>query len=374
MADERQPAARLGPGLFYGRDKEDATAHFYNYQDYVAEQVRVAPAGDAVRNAPAQIVIFKLTLRGAARRWIEPLQFASVDALKTAFLARFSSDNTREQDIESLADVKLRPDESVNDFTDRLTQAAARLQFADAFTKDWFIGGLPINMRLFVKSNNPTDLVNAVKYAREFERVSRGSAESAAVQLSVQNQNQNDLIEQLSLLVLQGNSGRTRSDSPYPGKRGNKLFRINEHVQYSDGARNDRPFKDRSRSPFRGDSRSGRSPNRFGRSPSPRRFDRGRSPGRFRGDRSPSRPWRDSRDSRSNRSVSRGRSSSRERYGDRRRYPSERSSRECWLCGKVGHFYRQCRESRVTSMQGKAQLQAMKRFVSDVEPFLSGVE
>lgn len=373
MGEERLPLPRLGPGLFYGKEKEDATAHFYNFQDYIAEQVRVAAAGDAIRNAPAQIGIFKLTLRGAARRWIEPLEFATVNALRTAFLARFSSDNTREQDIECLADVKLRPDETVNAFTDRLTQAAARLQFGNDFTKDWFIGGLPTQMRLFVKSNNPADLSNAVKFAREYERVAKGNADSAAVQLAIQNQN--DLVEQLSMLVLQGNSGRNRSDSPYPGKKGNKLFRINEKVEYSDTSRSGRPFRDRSRSPFRDRSRFDRSRRGLSRSPSAGRLDRDRSPFRYRGDRSPARYGRDSYDSRRNRSTSRGRSQSRERYNTRGRFPqADRNSKECWLCGRTGHFYRQCREGRVTSMQGKAQLQAMKRFVNDVEPFLSGVE
>ena len=78
----------ITPSLYHGKEGEDATAHYYSFMDWLAEIVRANPAADALTD-DNKIAMFKLTLRGEARNWIENLNFATLNNLKTAFKDRF---------------------------------------------------------------------------------------------------------------------------------------------------------------------------------------------------------------------------------------------------------------------------------------------
>jgi hypothetical protein len=179
----------ITPNLYYGKDGEDATAHYYSFMDWITEIINTNP-GEAAPTEATRIAMFKLTLRGEARKWIENLAFTTLDNLKTAFKDRFGKEPMREQDIESIAKNKLQPGEPISKYSDRLTQTAARLNFPMEFTRDWFQSGLPIQMQLYVKGAAPATLKDAVKRAKEYERLCKSKAEpvSSNVQFNIQDQ------------------------------------------------------------------------------------------------------------------------------------------------------------------------------------------
>jgi hypothetical protein len=98
----------ISPSLYYGKEGEDATAHYYSFMDWLAEVARANPEAVALTEI-VKIAMFKLTLRGEARNWIETLNFATLANLKAAFKDPFSKEPTREQDIESIVKNKLQP-------------------------------------------------------------------------------------------------------------------------------------------------------------------------------------------------------------------------------------------------------------------------
>jgi len=57
------------------------------------------------------------------------------------------------------------------------------------------------------------------------------------------------------------------------------------------------------------------------------------------------------------------------RDGKSPRREADKSNMTCWLCGKPGHFYKNCRQGNAMPFQTKMQIKAMKEFLSDVEHF-----
>ena len=406
----------ISPSLYYGKEGEDATAHYYSYLDWLAEVARTAQDAAAQTEA-IKIAMFKLTLRGEARKWIEHLNFTTTANLKIAFKDRFSKEPTREQDIESIAKNKLQPNETVGKYAERITQTSARLQFTEEFTRDWFQSGLPIQMQLYVKGSAPETLKDAVKRAKEYERLCKTKTESVTsnVQFSLQDDESVTVLDQLRLLVLQGKE-KARSDSPHPN-------RVNSFTNNNNSDKQQYQRYDNNRQTDRYDSRNGSRDRNYPRQQRNFSYDRNRSQrsyssdrqsnyngqrqgqnSNFRGrsrERTPDRGrnvgFDNSQYNRGNslprREYDRNRSPSRERgrqqeksYKKPDRFQSQSPKREatkstgektiltCWICGKTGHFYKKCQQERALPFQCKMQMEGMKKFLTNVEHFTQNNE
>jgi hypothetical protein len=377
----------ITPSLYHGKKGEDATAHYYSFMDWLAELARTNPDGVALTDA-TKINMFKLTLRGEARNWIEDLAFASLANLKAAFKDRFGDEPTREQDIASIAINKLQAGEQVSQYSDRLTQSAARLAFPEELTRDWFQSGLPLQMQLYVKGSAPETLKDAVLKAKEYERLCKTKTETATsdVQLS---------LEELRLLVLQGKEESERppygwdsfKDGPYNSSRNGSRER-----EYSRPNRPRSYERNNSQRSFSSERSSDYNRPRQNYNPPYRGRSRERTPEHGRrvnfdnsqNQRSGNRPYgnqpRGNYDRTRSPSRERGRSNERT-FGRPNRYPNRSPQQEvtkttndnntmtCWMCGKIGHLYKNCRHDRSMPFQSKMQMEGMKKFLSNIEHF-----
>ena len=328
------------PNLFYGKDGEDAISHFYNYCDWLDELVRQSAEAAPVRQEANQIQMFKLTLRGEARKWIENLNFTTSARLKTSFIDKFGKEPSREQNIEEMAKSKLEPNETVTKYADRITQTGVRLGFQEDLTKDWFVNGLPLQMKLYITGASPDTFADTVNKAKEYERLCKSKAEPLAsiVQPSAQEEESASLLQELRQLVL-------------IGKRTNNS-RNQRQRSYDSSSRSREPTPDISRSVnFAHSISRGREsrPNR--RSKRPRSYSREPS-------RSPRRDYTQS-----------GRAESESPRRSESKQPDDTSKMACWMCGKIGHFYKNCRHDRFMPFQSKMQMEGMKKFLSNIEHF-----
>ena len=137
MADLRQ--VDFLPSRFDGKTicHELATAHFLSFMDYLQAHELHNPAG------PVQlanvITLFKRTLKEKARTWIEGKNFATLEALKAAFVARFSPAHSDFANVKLFNNMKYTPGESAEQHLARfawqpIVSVMARSKSATSFS------------------------------------------------------------------------------------------------------------------------------------------------------------------------------------------------------------------------------------------------
>ena len=340
---------------FSGKFEEDATSHFLNFQDNITDLQAIAPEDAPIHTVRAQVNKFKKTLRGKPRLWMEGKNFDTIEELRKAFIGKYGKEPSRSEDMRQLTRAHIGVKESLNEYADRLSEAARRLEFQEEFLVDLFVAGLPSEQQLYVRGKGPRSMERALKDAKEYRDIQKAStiSPSANVQFAVQEEKTSgqlsQVIDELKALVIEGR----KVDHP-PADRG--ILRKSPERSGRSPARNVRfqqrawtPNRERSRSPgpYKRDSnaqRRGFSPYEGrGRSPSPGRnnYQRGRSPQRF-----PRAP-----------PNSRGNTPT--------RGTSQNTSQQkvCWACGKMGHFYRNCGENHTRTHSQIAEREAMKAFL-----------
>ncbi len=175
--------------VFSGKPGEDAVSHMYAFRDWIVELQTDKPAYDRIHGHERQVELFKTTLRGDARLWIENLRFATIEILQERFLQRWSKTPTRDQDISSLGRSQIKPGESVNQYTDRMTQVCGRIGLLPDLMSEFYMNGLPPEMQLHIKACNVQGFPEMKARAREYERMTKSIAETPpvkAVTFSVQ--------------------------------------------------------------------------------------------------------------------------------------------------------------------------------------------
>jgi len=155
---------------FSGGPSENGLQHWRLFETFVRRLVRQSDQASPIRLYEDQYDIFYSSLRGPAISWIEGHTFADINALKTAFLGRFSKTPTEQEDMVTLSSKKNNT-QTLEAYADSLMEAGKRRQMPANYLKSIFINGLSQAMKLYVTGQNPADITAAVKAAQVFQSV-----------------------------------------------------------------------------------------------------------------------------------------------------------------------------------------------------------
>ncbi|XP_072181937.1 uncharacterized protein [Diadema setosum] len=125
-------------------DYNDCTAHILTFEDYLdVHDIDSDKAG----NLTTILKIFKRTLEGQARLWIDKLTFTTYDDLKTAFTRRFSPAKSTFARVTDFNTMTMTDGESVETFLQRLRQTASYIDYGEKQIKDRLLAALTPDCR-----------------------------------------------------------------------------------------------------------------------------------------------------------------------------------------------------------------------------------
>lgn len=158
------------PSRFNGNsiDRDLTRAHFLSFSDYLEAHELANPVDDAdILNV---VNIFKRTLQGQARLWIEGKVFATLDALKQAFLDRFSPGQSQYAKLKGFEAVTFTSGDSAEIHLQKITTAAQSAGYGDQQIKNKFITSLPEKCRSAVLMSAPdnADIQDLVRRTQQF--------------------------------------------------------------------------------------------------------------------------------------------------------------------------------------------------------------
>ena len=264
---------------FSGEKGEDAPAHYMKYHDHLTDLVALSAPGADIRQVPAQIVKFKKTLTGKARKWFERLAApATLDALKDTFLEKYSRDPSRTEDLLTMAQAKMKADEKVESFGERLSEAMARQGCQNPMIRDFFLLGIPHDMAMWVRNKDPPTFERAFEAAKEYQKLGKLPAAMAGSSLQTQFVAQDeacikDILEEIQELRAMNiiNLKKGRDASPYPNRKDDRGRARSQSpprsVRFEDEQQGYSNYDTRGREPYRQygpPNRQGWSPNRQG--------------------------------------------------------------------------------------------------------------
>ena len=117
------------PNRFDGSklDSDLCTAHYLSFEDYLQAHDLQTPADDA---ALLNVVnIFKRTLQGSARLWIEDKTFVDLEDLKSKFIYRFSPSHSQFANVKQFESMSYNPGDTAEQHYLKVKQAAQRAKY-----------------------------------------------------------------------------------------------------------------------------------------------------------------------------------------------------------------------------------------------------
>ena len=232
---------------FAGNKGEDAPAHFLKFEDHIRELIDLTPVADHP-DAPIHVVAnqiqrFKKTLIGKARKWFDRIAVpATLVALRDAFFAKYSRDPTRTEDLMIMSQ-KMKPDDTVAEFGERLSESMARLECPNNMIRDFFLLAMPHEMAMWVRNREPATFEAAFTAAKEWQKLEKipksGIASGLGVQFRAQEEDtMQELLDEMKELKAMNilNLKKSRPPSPHP-----------DPPQYRDRARSMSPNQGRVR-------------------------------------------------------------------------------------------------------------------------------
>lgn len=131
------------PNRFHG-DKINADlarAHFLAFSDYLEAHNLQNPADNA--QFQAAVSLFKRTLQGTARIWIEDKIFRDLPNLRASFLARFSESSSHHAFSRQFSDLKYVEGDTAEQFLASIRKLALLLGYTELQVRDKFLAALP---------------------------------------------------------------------------------------------------------------------------------------------------------------------------------------------------------------------------------------
>ena len=194
-------------------DRDNSTAHFLSFTDYLEAQ-------DIDTNDPDQLTdivkLFKRTLQGHARLWIDGLTFFSYTDLNNAFIRRFSPAKSTYSQTRDFNTTVMTDGESTEAFLQRLRQTATQINYGETQVRHRLLEALPNDCRaaILLTSAGQTNDEIAAK-AQLYMDLKGTSQGSNTKELTFCAQSEIDQIkEQVQVLKLQS-SNDNRGRSPH---------------------------------------------------------------------------------------------------------------------------------------------------------------
>ena len=147
------------PSSFFGDGSQSAQSHIDRYQDYITTHLL---------NDRTALERFQLTLSGVARSWLKRQNFNTFAELQKAFLNKFSPYHSSEAILRALSQKKLGPHQSLESYYAEIIELADRRGCSDSDIKDWFLNGLPDNVRNAISILDIPDLPTLVDKTQKF--------------------------------------------------------------------------------------------------------------------------------------------------------------------------------------------------------------
>jgi len=140
-------------------NRELATSWFLSFQDYLIAHGLQAPADDA---ALANVIqIFKCRLSRQARLWAEDQVFHTIDALKAAFLARFSPTYSDFANVRIFEAITYTAPDTAHQHLSKVRLAATRINYGVPQIRNKFLQTLPTDcQRAVIMASGPNTPVN----------------------------------------------------------------------------------------------------------------------------------------------------------------------------------------------------------------------
>ena len=129
-------------------NRDACTAHFLLFSDYLESHKLSAPASDAeLQNV---FSLFKRTLQGQARLWVEDQRITSLADLKEKFVSRFSPSKSKFALVTDFANLSYATGDSAEVHLDKIRKAARKINYGDSQIRDKFLSSLPSQCRASV--------------------------------------------------------------------------------------------------------------------------------------------------------------------------------------------------------------------------------
>ena len=211
----------------------------------------------AVQNV---INIFKRSLQGQSRLWIEGKNFANINELRTAFINRFSPSRSQFAHVKEFEGLAYKPGDSAETHINCIRQVAQKIGYGDVQIRDKFLSTIPPKCRAAVVMSAPDDaniddLVNRAQRSLDLE--SEGQSYHKEVSFVTQAVNDSEMAElrqELNAVKLQlqdkqtrqhQSPNRSRARSPYQSRYKSSSCDNGKRSRSSSGNRARGQFKPR---------------------------------------------------------------------------------------------------------------------------------
>ena len=209
---------------FSGSKGEDARAHLLKFEDHILDLIALAGPNAEIHGPRAQVDKFKRTLTGKARKWFDHIHVPyDTHELREVFMDKYGREPTRTEDLMSMSQGTMRPNETVEAFGERISESMTRLHCAPEMIRDFFLMGLPVEMAMWVRNKEIPTFERALHYAKEWNKY-KGASTAQNVDRGVHFAHDKgtdvmiDLISELKDLSLMAikNTKNERSPTPHP--------------------------------------------------------------------------------------------------------------------------------------------------------------
>ena len=144
------------PNRFSGNsiDRDLCTAHYLSFSDYL-EAHKLLNENGAASDLTKVVSIFKRSLQGQARLWVEGKTFTSIDDLKQQFINRFSPSKSQFAHVKEFEELSYTQGESAEVHLAKIKKIAQRIHYGETQVRDKFISTLPAKCRAAVIMSVP---------------------------------------------------------------------------------------------------------------------------------------------------------------------------------------------------------------------------
>ncbi|KAK6178666.1 hypothetical protein SNE40_011193 [Patella caerulea] len=178
-------------------DRDNARAHTLSFEDYLY-QTDISPEDGDLEHV---VRLFKQSLKGSARLWVENRDFDSYASLKEQFINKFSTTKTTLGLFSQYSSLQYDCSLSPLDNLERITKLASQLDYNASQIRDKFISVLPNNCKqsvIMVSSDDTPVEILAAKAQRYFD-VSSSVPSSTAKEVSFSMSELQDEVSNLTL-------------------------------------------------------------------------------------------------------------------------------------------------------------------------------